>query len=156
MPATRRSRVPAFAGRARCALALALAALLLLGAAVAGANIKAGKYAGTTSEKGPMTLTIASGGKKITHFRAILGYNGKCGQGGGPGLTAAPASITIGARGSFSANVTLSLSGISTPIHEPGRVFGKVSGSKVTGTIEQFLKGKVNKCYVEAFTARRK
>ncbi|HEY4896581.1 MAG TPA: hypothetical protein VII01_10875 [Solirubrobacteraceae bacterium] len=154
MPATRRSRVPVLASRARRALALALAAVLLLGVGVALAKIKSGRYAGTTSEKGPVALTIS--GKKITHFKAILGYNGKCGPGGGPGLTAAPASMTIGSNGTFSQNTTLSLTGISTPIHDPGRVFGKVSGSTATGTIEQFLHGKVNKCYIETFTARRK
>jgi hypothetical protein len=156
MPTTHRSRsrVPALAGRARRALALALVALLLLGVGVAFAKITAGKYAGTTSEKSPVTLTIS--GKKITHFKAVLAYNGKCGQGGGPGLTAAPASITIGSGGAFSQSTTLSLTGISSPIHDPGRVFGKVTGTTVKGTIEQFLHGKVNKCYIETFTARRK
>jgi len=62
-------------------------------------------------------------------------------------------SISIGAGGSFGKNVTLSLGSI---VHDPGRVFGKVSGSKVTGTVEQFLHGKVNRCYVETFTARRR
>jgi hypothetical protein len=30
-----------------------------------------------------------------------------------------------------------------------------VSGAKVAGTVEQFLNGKVNKCYVETFTAHK-
>lgn len=149
-----RNSVPALATRARRGLAVALVAMLVFGAALALASVKAGKYAGKTSEGGSVTLTIA--GKKITHFKALLGYNGKCGSGGGPGLTAAPASISIRSDGSFSQSVTLSLTGISTPIHDPGRVFGKVSGSKVTGTVEQFLHGSVNKCYIESFTARRK
>jgi hypothetical protein len=134
--------------------ALALAAALVFGVALAQAAVKAGKYAGTSSEGGAVTLTINANGKTITHFDAILGYNGKCGEGGGPGLTAAPSALSIGNGGSFSRDVTLSLTGIPTPIHDPGRVFGKASGSTVTGTIEQFLKGKVNKCYVETFTAR--
>jgi hypothetical protein len=100
-----------------------------------------------------VTLTIAANRKTITHFHAVLGYNGKCGPGGGPGLTAAPANISIRAGGSFSKNVTLSFGNI---VHDPGRVFGKVSGSKVTGTVEQFLKGNVNRCYVETFAAHRR
>jgi hypothetical protein len=133
-------------------LAALLATTLLFGATLALAAVQAGKYSGVTSEGGPVTLTISAGKKSITHFSATLGYNGKCGPGGGPGLTAAPASLTIGAGGSFGKNLSLS---IANGEHDPGRVFGKVSGSKVTGTIEQFLHGKVNKCYVETFTARR-
>jgi hypothetical protein len=34
-------------------------------------------------------------------------------------------------------------------------VLGRATGSKVTGTVEQLLQGKVNKCYVETFTAKR-
>ena len=138
------------------ALAPALAVTLVFGAALALAAVKAGKYSGTTSEGGTVTLTVAANKKTITHFNAVIGYNGKCGQGGGPGLTVSPAKLTIAKNGSFSSKVTLSLSHIANPIHDPGRVFGKVSGSKVTGTIEQFLRGKVNKCYVETFTARRR
>jgi hypothetical protein len=135
-------------------LAVLVTAMLVFGATLAFAAAKAGKYVGTTSEGGPVTLTIAANKKTITHFDAILAYNGKCGQGGGPGLTAAPATISIGQGGSFSENVRLTLhAGVS--LNDPGRVFGKASGSKVTGTIEQFLKGKVNKCYVETFTAHR-
>jgi hypothetical protein len=134
------------------ALAGVLAATLILGAAVALAGVRAGKYSGSTSEQGTVTLTVSAGGKKITHFDATLGYNGKCGQGGGPGLTAAPAAIAIGAGGRFSEDVALNL---GTLVHDRGRVLGRVSGAKVTGTIEQFLDGKVNKCYVETFTAHR-
>jgi hypothetical protein len=135
-------------------LAVLMTAMLGFGATLAFATAKAGKYAGTTSEGGPVTLTIAANKKTITHFDAILAYNGKCGQGGGPGLTAAPATISIGRGGSFSENVRLTLHA-GVDLNDPGRVFGKASGSKVTGTIEQFLKGKVNKCYVETFTAQR-
>ncbi|HLL91714.1 MAG TPA: hypothetical protein VK252_02150 [Solirubrobacteraceae bacterium] len=135
-------------------LAVLVTAMLVFGATLALAAAKAGKYAGTTSEGGPVTLTIAANKKTITHFDAILAYNGKCGPGGGPGLTAAPATISIGQGGSFSENVRLTLHA-AVNVNDPGRVFGKASGSKVTGTIEQFLKGKVNKCYVETFTAQR-
>ncbi|HXN37504.1 MAG TPA: hypothetical protein VN892_05675 [Solirubrobacteraceae bacterium] len=135
-------------------LAVLVTAMLVFGATLAFAAARAGNYVGTTSEGGPVTLTIAANKKTITHLDAILAYNGKCGQGGGPGLTAAPATISIGQGGSFSKDVRLTLhAGVS--INDPGLVFGRASGSKVTGTIEQFLKGKVNKCYVETFTAHR-
>lgn len=134
-------------------LTLALVAMLVFGAALAVAAVKAGKYVGSTSEHGAVTLTVSASAKKIEHFSAVLGYNGKCGQGGGPGLTAVPATVAIGADGKFSKNVTLSF---GTVIHDPGRVFGRVSGSKVTGTVEQFLKGVVNRCYIETFTATRR
>jgi hypothetical protein len=139
--------------RSRRLLALVLAVMLVFGAALAVASSRGGKYAGKTSEGGPATLTIAANGRTITHFKAVLGYNGKCGQGAGPGLTAAPARIPIGAGGRFAKNVTLTF---ANAIHDPGRVFGRVSGGKVTGTVEQFLHGSVNKCYVESFTVRRK
>ena len=155
MRAHRSAAVPSVMRGALRALPAAVLALLVCGAVLAMASAKPGKYRGLTSEGGPVTLTVAQGAKTITRFHGVLGYNGKCGPGGGPGLTAAPASMTIGAGGSFSKNVTLSLTGIANPIHDPGRVFGKVSGSTVTGTIEQFLQGKVNKCYVETFTAKR-
>jgi hypothetical protein len=148
----RHSRAPAVVAHGTCALAVLIALMGAFAAALAAGAVKAGKYTGATSEGGSVTLTVAGNRKTIVHFNATLGYNGKCGQGGGPGLTAAPASISIGAGGNFSKNVTLSLGNI---VHDPGRVFGKVSGSKVTGTVEQFLNGKVNKCYVETFTANR-
>jgi hypothetical protein len=155
MPAHRSTARPRALRAALGALPAAAIAVLVCGAVLAMASTRSGKYSGATSEGGAVTLTVAPGGRAITHFHAVLGYNGKCGPGGGPGLTAAPVPMTIQAGGSFSRNVTLSLTGIANPIHDPGRVFGKVSGSKVTGTVEQFLQGKVNKCYVETFTAKR-
>ena len=130
------------------ALAAALG-MLLLGAAVALAAAKAGRYSGTTSEKGAVTLTIAHG--KITHFHAVVGYNGKCGQGGGPPLTAAPASISIH-NGRFSVSVRLRLLKVA---NDPGIVEGTASANKVSGTVVELLNGQRNRCYTETFTARR-
>jgi hypothetical protein len=139
------------AGRRRVAFAWAagLALTLVLGTAVALAAVKAGRYSGTTSEKGPVTLTVANG--KITGFHAELGYNGRCGQGGGPVLTASPGSIPIH-NGRFSANVRLRL---KTVVNDAGTIEGRASGSKVSGTIVELLNGKANRCYTETFTARR-
>jgi hypothetical protein len=143
--AARRRARPAAGGAA----ALAAALLLMLGAAMALGAARAGRYSGTTSEHGAVTLKIASG--KVTHFHAELGYNGKCGQGGGPVLTAAPASIAIHG-GHFTANVRLRL---KTVVNDPGIVEGRASGSRVSGTIAELLNGQRNKCYVETFSARR-
>ncbi|MHB8532487.1 MAG: hypothetical protein ACYDC2_07185 [Solirubrobacteraceae bacterium] len=139
-------------GRVACSLLLSslIAALL---SAVAAAAVSSGKYTGRTSEGTPVTLTVAAGGHAITHFRGELGYNGKCGPGGGPLLIPSiPGSIHVGANGSFGANVRLKLGKV---VNDPGRVFGVARGSKVSGTIEQFLNGKVNRCYVESFTTHK-
>ena len=58
--------------------------------------------------------------------------------------------LEILASGEFSKRTTLKL----LQFHAAGEVTGKASGSKVTGKVEQFEHGKVNKCYVETFTAR--
>lgn len=110
----------------------------------------AGTYSGTTSEHQPVTLKVVSNGDAITNFNTLLGYNGKCGQGGGPGYHVVISRIAIPASGEFSKKTTLKL----LQFRAPGEVTGKASGSKVTGKVEQFLHGKVNKCYVETFTAR--
>ena len=154
MPARRSASLTVIVSRTPRALAVLLAAMLVFAAAVALAGVKAGKYSGTTSEGGAVSLTVSPNKRTITHFNAILAYNGKCGPGGGPGLTAAPATLSIARNGSFSKDVRLTLHA-AVNVNDPGRVFGRASGSTVTGTIEQFLNGKVNKCYVETFTAHR-
>lgn len=120
------------------------------GAAFAANHVTAGSYSGTTSEHQPVTFKVVSNGHAITNFKSTLGYNGKCGQGGGPGYNVVISRIAIPASGEFSKRTTLKL----LQFHAPGEVTGKASGTKVTGKVEQFLHGKVNKCYVEMFTAR--
>ena len=147
---TLRSASPA-RGRFAAVLAATLAALLLLGGALALGALRAGSYLGTTSEQRPVSFTVAHG--RITHFKAELGYNGQCGQGGGPELTAAPASIAIGDHGHFAVSVRLKL---GTLVNEPGRIEGRASRSSVSGKVLQILHGKPNRCYIETFTARRR
>ncbi|MGH2886353.1 MAG: hypothetical protein ACRDPA_27260, partial [Solirubrobacteraceae bacterium] len=55
------------------------------GVAFAANRVIPGTYSGTTSEHQPVTLKVVSNGDAITNFNTLLGYNGKCGQGGGPG-----------------------------------------------------------------------
>ncbi len=146
------SRVSGAARRLACWLLLAglIAALL---SAVAAASVSSGAYRGTTSEGTPVTLTVAAGGHEITHFKGELRYNGKCGTGSGPFLTPSiPGGMRIAANGSFGENVRMKL---GTVVNDPGRVFGVARGRKVSGTIEQFLHGKVNRCYVETFTTHK-
>ena len=108
-----------------------------------------GSYTGTTSEHIPVTLKVVDGGHAITQFKTQLGYNGKCGQGGGPGYHVVISRIAVPASGKFSKKTTLKL----LQFHAPGEVSGKAAGSRVTGTVVQFLHGKPNKCYTETFTA---
>jgi hypothetical protein len=137
------------AGRLSVALG-ASAAFASAGAAVAANHVSAGSYFGTTSERGTVTFKVAGNGAAITNFRTQIGYNGKCGQGGGPGYNVVISRIAIPASGKFSKKTTLKI----LTFHAPGEVSGKASGSKVTGKVVQFLHGKPNRCYVETFTAR--
>jgi len=137
--------------RGRLAVSLgAGVALLAASAAVAAGHASTGTYSGTTSEHEPVTFKVVSGGHAITNFKTTLSYNGKCGQGGGPDYNVAISRIEIPASGKFSKRTTLRL----LQFHAPGAVSGTASGNKVTGKAVQFLNGKVNKCYVETFTAR--
>ena len=137
--------------RWRLAVSLGAAvALLTASAALAANRVSTGSYSGTTSEHGPVTLKVVSNGHAITNFKTTLGYNGKCGQGGGPGYNVVIPRIEISPRGKFSKRTRLKL----LQFHAPGEVMGSASGHKVTGKVIQFLHGKPNKCYVETFTAR--
>jgi hypothetical protein len=137
----------------RIALTLAIAAVLATaGAAIAASPLSTGKYSGTTSENIAVTFKVVDHGAAITGFKTQLGYNGKCGQGGGPGYNVSISRIAIAASGKFSKNTTLRL----LKLHAPGRVSGTASGSTVTGKVVQFLHGKANKCYTETFTATKR
>jgi len=137
--------------RRRLAAALGAGVVLAAAGAASAANhVTTGSYSGTTSERIAVTFKVASGGHAITNFKTQIGYNGKCGQGGGPGYNVVISRIEISPSGSFSKRTTLKL----LQFHAPGEVSGKASGDKVTGKVVQFLHGKVNKCYVETFTAR--
>jgi hypothetical protein len=139
-----------FAGRGRAlGLFVVCALLATAGAALAAGKVSAGKYFGTTSEHGPVTFKVVAGGSAITGFKSSLGYNGKCGQGGGPSYNVNVSRIAIPANGKFAKKTTLKV----LTFHAPGEVSGKATGDRVTGKILQFLGGKPNKCYTETFTA---
>jgi hypothetical protein len=115
-------------------LACALAALSALGAATAlAAKPKAGSYSGATGEKNAVTFKVAADQSRILSFKANLGYNGECGQGGGPGYEIDVASIRIHAHGRFKASTKGTLRGLVPPVTID--ITGVVSGAHAHGTI---------------------
>jgi uncharacterized membrane protein len=140
--------------------ALLLVAVSLVAAALASnacAAPKKGSYTGTTSERSPITFKVA--GKKVTAITSSLGYDGKCGAGGGPGFTFVAPSTTIGAGGHFTVTVTAH-AGTATGVIQ---ISGLISGSSAHGTISEpkpyftchAPNQKVNP-YSETFTANTK
>src|ERR1700733_7584301 len=67
--------------------------------------VKGASYSGSTTEHTPVTFMVSASGKAIKHFASALGYNGACGQGGGPGYQFNDASLTIKAKGKFTGTV---------------------------------------------------
>ena len=133
-------------------MALALVGALLT-AALALAGARTGTYSGTTSENQAVTFKITSHGKVISNFSTVIGYDGKCGQGGGAPYNVKARRIAIGAGGKFSKQVTFRFA--PAHISSPGRISGTAKGSSVHGKVVQYLKGKPNRCYTETFTATR-
>jgi hypothetical protein len=144
----------------RLAAALSAGLVLLSGAMLAqaagvSATIKTGSYTGMTSEKEPVTFKISH--REIRSFSTVDGYNGTCGQGGGPGFTIKPGAIKIKANGRFSAKVTL-VGPVATVANHKGSLTGKVSGGKVTGSIKDLTLAQGTGCktgYNETFSARK-
>jgi hypothetical protein len=121
--------------RARRVTAIVLLLSLAL-ATVALAKVKApkaGTYEGASSEKGLVTLKVAKGGIAVVSFKTAIGYDGKCGQGGGPGFEPTITNAPI-KKGRFSVTVTFKGEVPSIP-SKKGKVTGKFSGSTVTGTV---------------------
>ena len=113
------------------AVFLAVSAIGSMLAPGASAAPKNGSYAGTTSEKSPITFTVA--GKSVKAITSSLGYDGKCGQGGGPGFSFVAPSAAIGAGGRFTATVTASAGSVKGVI----QITGVISGSSAHGTISE-------------------
>jgi hypothetical protein len=116
-------------------------------------TVKSGAYSGTTSEKQAVTFTIS--GHTLSNFKTEIGYNGHCGQGGGPGYTITVKRVRIHANGAFLAKITL-VGPVAAVKSAPGTLQGKASGGKVTGKIvdtsSYFTPGTCNG-YTETFTA---
>jgi hypothetical protein len=111
-----------------------LLSLALAAAALAAKKApKAGLYAGTSSEHSPVTLQVSKGGISVEHFKTVIGYDGKCGQGGGPGFTVAASTIPV-KQESFSITTTFKGPVPSVP-SKRGKITGKFSGTTVSGEV---------------------
>jgi hypothetical protein len=122
---------------------LALASLCALlagfaGVAFAGAPVKSGSYSGVSSEKGLVSFKVSANGKRILNFVTSLGYNGKCGQGGGPGYEIKAGQITIHANGKFAATVKGRLPSASVQVKPiTVKLSGHISGKRAQGSVAQ-------------------
>ena len=146
----------------RVLVMLVLVVLVLSAAAAAEAaartvNVTSGNYAGKTSERGAVTFKVAH--RRIIGFLTYDGYNGSCGQGGGPGfkISITKRSIPINAAGKFSTGITLQGPVRSVP-NDIGTLSGSVAGSRVTGKIVNLTQEHHTVCkhgYNETFTAKK-
>jgi hypothetical protein len=132
--------------------------LALCGALVvvsAGAATGSKTFSGTTSERGPVSFKVV--GKHVVAFSASLGYNGNCGQGGGPGYTIKVASIKVASGGRFSATTT----GVGPVASVPSvriRVAGRIKARHATGSVLEpkhfcAAPNQTKLSYAETFTA---
>lgn len=129
-------------------------AALLCGAAIGEAAARSGSYSGTTSEHVQVTLKVS--GHSLRAFKTVIGYNGKCGQGGGPGYTIDVARVALKSNGSFSARIVLHSPNLKLTKNRRADLTGKASESTVRGKIVG-VKFTFSGCngYTETFTAKR-
>jgi len=103
---------------------------LVVGAAAAATGPKA--FSGTTSERGTVSFEVV--GKHVMAFSTALGYDGNCGQGGGPGYTVKVASIKITSGGRFSATTT-GVGPVPSVASVKIRVAGRIKAKHATGSV---------------------
>jgi hypothetical protein len=115
------------------AVALACVGWLALAGAAVGGTVKKGNYRGTTSERGAVSFKVSSNGKRVLAFTTAIGYNGKCGQGGGPAFTVTVPSMKLRSDGRFSG---VGLGTLSTLKPVVIKVNGRIKGRKATGYVE--------------------
>jgi hypothetical protein len=102
---TRHDKISSAAGVAR-PVAVGLCALLLAATvAWAGKPVKGASYAALSRQGEPLSFKVSSSGKQVQGFSTFLGYNGACGQGGGPAYTVKAGTISI-RSGRFSTTTT--------------------------------------------------
>ena len=136
---------------------LLTASLLLPGVSSAATPPKTGAYVGTTSEKGSVAFTVSKSAATVQSFTAQLGYNGKCGQGGGPGFEISIPSMKLSKAGGFTATTT----GVAGKTKGTIKIAGKLSRTTARGTIVEPIpwfkcqapNQKINP-YSETFTAK--
>lgn len=123
------------ANRRGPAVTLLALVLVLVAAAVAwaGQPVKGGMYSGLNAERIQTTVKVSSNGKKVQSFSSGLGYNGKCGQGGGPGFVVKASNVQIqGGKFSKTVKATFFNPAVPTPTV---KITGSFTGRKVKGTI---------------------
>jgi hypothetical protein len=123
--------------------------------AVAATTPKSGKWKGTTSEQIKVTFSVSSNHKQVTNFVTQLGYNGTCGQGGGPGFGVHVAKMTITKTHTYAATTTSKAFGRTITV----KVTGSISGSKASGKVSNPASGCAapyagHLAYSETFTAK--
>ena len=129
----RRSRYLSLAGTG---LTGTMACSLAVGAVALAAGKpphKPGHYGGASSEGQRVSFEVSKSGTSIKNFKTSIGYNGKCGPGGGPGFLPEASRVSI-KHGSFS--IAVKFRGVTTSISPmKGKITGRFSGTKVTGTV---------------------
>jgi hypothetical protein len=139
-------------------------ALLASGAAAKGHGkskgpVKGATYTGTTSEMETLSFKVSTSGRDVLSLTTDIGYDGACGQGGGPGFDVDVKSIAIEKGGKFSAKTT-GVFPSSTLKVEPMKlkVTGTIDGATASGSVAE-VGGKCKapasgNPYSETFTAK--
>jgi hypothetical protein len=133
--------------------------LLVSGVAAGSAPARGATYSGTTSrpEENEVSFRVASNAKRLLDFATRLGYNGKCGQGGGPNFVVRLDSMSLRRDGSFSGETTATLGQFKATIEISGRITGRSASGSVERTPATRCVGPPNEGandYRETFTAR--
>jgi hypothetical protein len=135
-------------------------ALLILAAAAGAARAptKGATYSGMTSPPGASAVTfkVSANGKQVLNFATYLGYDGKCGQGGGPTYKVKARSLALhGGRFAGTAKGTL---GTIKPVTV--KISGRIAGPNASGSVVEpagFRCKSIDKganAYSETFTAK--
>lgn len=149
------------AARARRLAACVPGALLVWGASIAVAAVVPGTYRGLTSERIEVKFKVSSDRHHILGFSSYVGYNGKCGSGGGPSFLIKVKSIPLSRAGNFVAT-TRATGPVASVQPTTVKVSGHVSGRKASGKILDLT---ISKCvsvhpgapsYSATFTASAK
>ena len=120
------------------AWALLIAALVIAAVAASAAlaakprPVKGANYSGVTTEHNPVSFRISANGKAILRLSTHLGYDGACGQGGGPNYPVSAASIALSAKDTFAHSVHVKIGPDTTTV----KISGSFSGKTAKGTIE--------------------
>jgi hypothetical protein len=119
-------------------LPLAVLAAFLATGAVALAAISTGSYSGQSSEHAAVTFRVVKKGHparlKAKSFSTQVGYDGKCGQGGGPVYVVKANSIPVNSSGNFS-KVVLAKFATGSSSSVKFKIKGHLSGSSATGSV---------------------